>query len=190
MEASATPNTRPLKDAGRIGRTSFFAAAFLQMAVMVFFFFSFMWLVYTFDLFQHRYDERSFIEYLASDLKMDNIGIAFIAASITYIVMAGWSGRWAGRRIIIHRKPYGWIGLLTLLMPAIFATIIGVNAVSLYLEGNLFFQGKNFQNNVVEPGTLFFAMLYLPGIILGILGGLFTRQMGKRAEEKSQSTLA
>jgi hypothetical protein len=190
METPATPNARPLTEAGRIGRLSFFAATTLQMLVMVFFFFSFMWLVYTFDMFQHRTDERSFIEYLTSDLKMDNISIAFLAASITYIAMATWSGRWAGRRIIVHRKPYGWIGLLTLLMPAIFATIVGVNAVSLYLEGNLFFQGKDFENNVVEPGMLFFAMLYLPGIIVGILGGLFTRQMGRRAGERSKSSLA
>lgn len=163
----------------RIGGVVFLIGGALQMLVMAIMAVTLLWVEYEYGFSGRVHYEDSYTEFMTANKSIVNLAIACSAAALAYVAL-GWPfGRIAGKLIVSKRVPYGLVGAFAYFVPAFLATIVGINAISLYLTNSLFFKWVDFEHDVLEPSGVFFLMLYLPGIVVGILSALFTHQICK-----------
>lgn len=183
MEPSpAIPQRLSPVQARRIGGLAFMGGAATQSVITVILLLSLLLLDWMGKSIRYPY----FLDYLQHEGKLFNLTLGVTSSLVAYALLAWMAGRWAGVGILVRGRSYGGVGAIALLMPAFFATVVGLNVVSLYVQGNLFFGFEHFDRDVMRPGTVFFLILYLPGMLFGILAGLVTRQVGMRVLERSR----
>jgi hypothetical protein len=125
------------------------------------------------------------------NVKWTLLSIGYFGAALPYMALSIWLGRWAGRKILFEGKPYGLIGILAMQLPGICATICGICVaicgiwVLFIPNGNPIIRTKHV---LMLKEALFYIPLsfYLPTFIMGIFGGLVTRQIGRQAIERLQ----
>jgi hypothetical protein len=103
---------------------------------------------------------------------------AFAAAGI-YVLLAWLIGRWAGAAIVVKKRGFGWVGPLTMLLPAMVGNFVGLIFVALQ-EPSLM---ERFFRDPLEyfllPWMVGTALVFLAGIVVGVFAGLVVRQLGQ-----------
>jgi hypothetical protein len=101
-------------------------------------------------------------------------------------------GRWAGKAIQIRQRNYVGFGMLAMLLPAFVTTVTFVLSVDVLLHENFTGSERLFTENFIIPVLLISLPAYIYLLPTSILGGLLTRQYGRKADEleklKSTST--
>lgn len=122
--------------------------------------------------------QRSFGEFLHEQNLMEGLTACF-SSGVVYILVAGFMGMWAGKQVLRQRLRYGWVGLLSMLLPALAAAFGCVLYVSVV-------QGKGFPKEREFPEIIlvFTGVFYGPGSVMGVLCGLLLRQIGRVREDK------
>ncbi len=130
-------------------------------------------------------DDHGFWESL-DHVQWSHMSIGFLGAMVPYVAMSLWIGRWAGNQILIRGRSYRLFGIITLQVAGIVATFFGIWISSIDLLGNPFFAGTRYTRMMNEMMIYITCSFWLPTFIFGILGGLITHQIGRKALEQLQ----
>ncbi|MEY3444633.1 MAG: hypothetical protein RLZZ519_2914 [Bacteroidota bacterium] len=87
-------------------------------------------------------------------------------------ILSFFAGQWAGRMLGLKKLRYGWVGIIAVIIPSIFAGISYCTIRSLMEDS--FYQAV--QKDPALILAIFSMMYFFPGIATGILASLGTRQ--------------